>query len=83
MKASVVDLRYRMKDILKALDRNETVTITYHGKERALLVPIPGAHQKRKRIRDHPFFGMWADRKDMEDVEGYVRKLRENRYRDL
>ena len=32
MKASVVDLRYKMNDILKALDRNEKVAILYHGK---------------------------------------------------
>lgn len=25
---------------------------------------------------DDPLFGMWRDREDMEDVEGYVRKLR-------
>ena len=32
MKASIVDLRYKTTDILKALDRNESVTILYHGK---------------------------------------------------
>ena len=35
MKASIVDLRYKMNTILKALDRNEAVTILYHGKEKA------------------------------------------------
>ena len=29
MKASIVDLRYRMKDVLRAIDRGETVTVTY------------------------------------------------------
>ncbi|HEC27634.1 MAG TPA: type II toxin-antitoxin system Phd/YefM family antitoxin [Gammaproteobacteria bacterium] len=32
MKASIVDLRYKINDILKALDRNESVTVLYHGK---------------------------------------------------
>ncbi len=32
MKASIVDLRYKMKEILRALERRETVTILYHGK---------------------------------------------------
>lgn len=32
MQASIVDLRYRMNDILKALARNEEVEILYHGK---------------------------------------------------
>lgn len=31
MKASIVDLRYHMKEILKALDRNEPVEILYRG----------------------------------------------------
>lgn len=83
MKASVVDLRHRMRDILRAVDRNEPVTILYHGKERALIVPLPKRGERPMRIEDHPFFGMWADREDMEDVEAYVRKLREPRYRDI
>ena len=29
---------------------------------------------------DDPLFGMWRDREDMADVEGYVRKLRAPRY---
>jgi hypothetical protein len=32
MKATVVDLRYKMNEILKALDRREKVTLLYHGK---------------------------------------------------
>ena len=32
MKASIVDLRYRMNDVLKALERSEDVDILYHGR---------------------------------------------------
>jgi len=39
MKASVVDLRYKMNDILKALERNEEVTVLYHGKVKGVIVP--------------------------------------------
>ena len=39
MKASVVDLRYKMKDVLKALDRNERVTVLYRGKVKGVLIP--------------------------------------------
>ena len=34
MKASIIDLRYRMKDVLRALDRHEKVGIFYYGKLR-------------------------------------------------
>jgi antitoxin (DNA-binding transcriptional repressor) of toxin-antitoxin stability system len=40
MKATIVDLRYHMKDVLSAIDRGETVTVLYRGKEKAKLIPI-------------------------------------------
>ena len=36
MKASVLDLRYRTKDVIKAIERGETITLLYRGKEKAL-----------------------------------------------
>jgi len=83
MEASIVELRYKMKDILRALDRNETVKVLYHGKERALIIPPRKRAKKRVKMQDHPFVGMWADDKEKEDVAAYVRKLREGRYRDI
>ena len=83
METSIVDLRHSMRDILRALDRNETVRVLYHGKERALLVPSRGKASKRLKMEDHPFVGMWADDKEKEDVAAYVRRLRQDRYRDI
>ncbi|MEK6766582.1 MAG: type II toxin-antitoxin system Phd/YefM family antitoxin [Planctomycetota bacterium] len=59
MKASVIDLRYKMKDVLKALDRKEEVTILYHGKVTGVIVPVN--NKKYKKVKDHPFFGMLKD----------------------
>lgn len=36
MKASIVDLRYKTAEILKALNLNESVSIMYHGKLKGL-----------------------------------------------
>jgi antitoxin (DNA-binding transcriptional repressor) of toxin-antitoxin stability system len=83
MKASIVDLRYRMKDVLRAIDRGETVTVLYRGKEKAQLVPIGSKKKPKMKVRNHPAFGMWADREDMKDPAAYVRKIREPRFRDL
>ena len=41
MIASMLDLKRRMRDIFRALDRNESVTIFYRGKEKAILSPLP------------------------------------------
>lgn len=49
MKATVVDLRYKMNDVLKALDRNETVTILYHGK-------VKGDKDKKRQVRIASYF---------------------------
>jgi len=81
MKASVVDLRYRMKDVLRALDRGETVTVLYRGKEKARLTPIAG--EKKGSLVSDPAFGMWKDGEDLKDVPAYVRKLRRGRFDDL
>lgn len=59
MKASIVDLRYKMNDVLKALERNERVTVLYRGKVKGVIVP-PKKEPKMK-MTDHPFFGMSAD----------------------
>ena len=78
MNANIVDLRYRMKDVLRAIDRGEAVTVLYRGKPKAELVPIRTGG-KQSKIKDQPFFGMWKDRQDMADPSGYVRTLRKNR----
>jgi len=56
MKASIVDLRYKTSDILKALDRNESVTVLYHGKIKGVIRPV--REKSELKIKDHPFFGM-------------------------
>jgi len=71
MKATIVDLRYKMKDILKALDRNEQVTILYHGKEKGVITPAKNT--VKSEIKDHPFFGMSKNKEktvnqELEDI---------------
>jgi len=79
MKASVVDLRYKMKDVLKALDRNEKITVFYHGKAKGII--MPAEHEKLKKVKDHPFFGM--SKNEEKSVSDEVCRLREPRYNDI
>jgi hypothetical protein len=75
MKASVVDLRYKMKDVLRALDRNEKVTILYHGKAKGIITPAN--NEKYKKVKEHPFFGMSKnDKKSVSDEITGLRELR-------
>lgn len=79
MKASIVDLRYQMNDVLKALDRNEKVQVLYRGKVKGTIIPEHHAGQK-KLVKDHAFFGM---RRDKTAVEEVMHHLRQGRYHDL
>jgi prevent-host-death family protein len=82
MKATVLDLRYRTKDVLKAVERGETVTVFHRGKEKAQIIPARPS-RVRARVRANDAFGMWKDRKDMGNVARYVRTLRKRRFSDL
>ena len=80
MKATVVDLRYKMNDVLKALDRNEKVTVLYRGKVKGFL--IPPKNEKHLKITEHPFFGMSAQDTD-KSVLDKLNDLRKPRYNDI
>jgi hypothetical protein len=79
MKASVVDLRYKMNEVLKALDRRERVTITHHGKVKGIIEPVRTG--MTMKVEEHPFFNMAAD--DIEPVAELMDNLRGSRYDDI
>jgi hypothetical protein len=80
MKASFLDLRRRSKEILRALDRNERVTLLYRGRPKAIMQPLAdGGGPADAKAADHPAFGLWADRDDLADVAAHVRRLRRGR----
>jgi antitoxin (DNA-binding transcriptional repressor) of toxin-antitoxin stability system len=79
MNASIVDLRYKTKQILAALDRQETVSVLYHGKLRGKIVPA--APRPGRKVEDSDFFGMRA--KEGKSVAAVMRDLRGGRHRGL
>lgn len=80
MKATIVDLRYKMNDVLKALERNEKVTVLYRGKVRGIL--IPSGKKTQMKITDHPFFGMLS-KAGKKSVLDEMEDLRQVRYNDV
>ena len=80
MKASFSDLHRKSAQIIRALDRNESVTLFYRGRAVGVICPI-GSPSKRtwRKTRDNPAFGMWADRADLRDTPAHVRRLRRGR----
>lgn len=79
MEASFVDLRKKSREIIRALRRNERITVLYRGKPAAVMHPA-GEAAEGCQVEDHPAFGLWADRDDLADPAAYVRQLRRNRH---
>ncbi|WP_089728255.1 hypothetical protein [Candidatus Thiosymbion oneisti] len=76
MKASIVDLKHKADDILKALERNESVMVLYHGKVKGIIEPAK--EKSELKVEDHPFFGMYKETE--ESVLEELENLRKHRY---
>lgn len=81
MQATVKDLRLNTRSLLAAIERGETVDITYRGKPCARLSG-PGVSLQsgvnEPAARRNPAFGLWQDYGD-EDVDTQVRRMRQPR----
>lgn len=75
--ATAKDLRVRTAALLDEVRRGQEVVITHRGKSVAVLAPV----RRMKRKEFLPVgFGMWCDRREMQDVERWVNKLRAPRH---
>lgn len=75
MKATIVDLRYKSTQILQALERNEEVTVLYHGKVKGIIMPVK--QPETRKVSEHPFFGMAKSTEaPVEEVMTELRKPR-------
>ena len=79
MEASILDLRYRMRDVVKALDKREKVRILYHGKVKGEIHPV-GSTSLSKTV-NHPLFGSLKN--EMDNPAEVVAKLRRRRLNAL
>jgi prevent-host-death family protein len=77
MKATAKDLRFNSGKLLDSVNRGEEVIITFRGKPCAKLVPY---QEKIKKTTENELFGIWKDNHSINDVDEYVRKLRQGRF---
>ncbi len=77
MKASVMDLRYRTKEVLRALEAREEIILTHRGAEKGKIVPLEALRSSPLPISGHPAVGMWAN--DGEPVPAMISRLRKPR----
>ena len=80
MKASFLDLRKKTAEIIRALERNERVTVFYRGRARAVMEPLPQQEcGSNASAIDHASFGVWRDRADLDDMAATLREMRKGR----
>ena len=65
--------------IISLVNNGQEIIITYRGKPSAKIVPIAGRQSNNFDETENELFGIWKNRKDMENVEQYVRKIRKGR----
>lgn len=78
MYSTAKELRFHTKELLESVSRGEEVIITFRGKPCAKLVPLKESGKNLKDTKE--LFGIWKDRKDLENVNSYVRKIRKERF---
>lgn len=74
MEATVVELRYHMNEVLKALSRNESVSVLYRGKIKGVI--HPAGKLTAARVADHGFFGSLGSKRSVERIMDQLRKGR-------
>ena len=80
MQASVRDLRLRAAELLAAVERGESIEITYHGRPRARLVGVGeevacSPPSREIDAKANPAFGLWRDNPET-DVKAVIDRLR-------
>jgi antitoxin (DNA-binding transcriptional repressor) of toxin-antitoxin stability system len=82
MNASIVDLRYKTKQILQALERREQVNLTWHGTLKGTIMPAtPATLEKESPMAAHPFCRQRLG--ENQSIESEMGRLRGGRYNDL
>ena len=79
MEITTKQLRIAPGRIISQVSNGQEITITYRGKPRAKIVPVTN---RKVLVSDEPeneLFGIWKDRKDMDNVEQFVRNIRKGR----
>ena len=78
MNATVIDLRYKMSQVLSALENREIVNVLYHGKLKGVIMPVT---KNDMLAQNHEYFG--SNQNGLDSVDDEMIRLRGGRYRDI
>ena len=72
-------LRIELGKIISLAAGGQEITITHRRKPSAKIVPLVDRKNTVSQDPESELFGIWKNRKDTEDVEQFVRKIRKGR----
>ena len=75
--ATAKELRSRASSILECVRKGEEVVITLRGESVAVMKSVKSVEKKFSPVG----FGIWKDRKDIQDVTRWLEERRKVRYR--
>lgn len=81
MRVTTKELRIQPGKIIEQALQGQEIIITYRGKATVKMVPVTKVESPENSgdSAENLLFGLWQDHKDTEDVETYLRTLREGR----
>jgi prevent-host-death family protein len=79
MEVTTKQLRIQPGRIISQVNNGQEITVTYRGRACAKIIPINDRKNINVEDADDELFGIWKDRKDMEDVDQYIRNMRKGR----
>ena len=75
MQTTFKQLRHETGAVVRAVERGETVIVTYRGRPVAEMSPVG----RDTKAGDDELFGIWRDNKAVASVEDFVAKVRKGR----
>jgi prevent-host-death family protein len=79
MEITTKQLRIQPGRIITQVNNGQNIIITYRGKPCAKIVPITDRNIIDTEDPGNELFGIWKNRKDLENVGQYVRGIRKGR----
>jgi len=79
MEITTKQLRIHPGKIISQVNKGLDIIITYRGKPSAKIVPLEKKESANSNKAEDLLFGIWQDRKDLNDVDQYIRNMRKGR----
>ena len=80
MEVTLEDLKIQGDEIISHIGEGYDVTIIYNGKAYAKIIPLDNGNINMEfNDSENELFGLWKDRTDLNDVDLYVRRMRQGR----